>query len=108
MKVCTSAGLGSLRFSYGKPASRLDPPVWLSRGGKRETREGLSTALEVCKESLVIRLYKVNTMLVPGLESQSPKWTSTVSPTCEDVANKGRTVRMRESAVIDTKNGEET
>ena len=30
-------------------------------------------------ESLVIRLYKVYTMLMPGLESQSPEWTSTVS-----------------------------
>ena len=33
----------------------------------------------VCKESLMIRLYRVYTMLVPDLESQSPKWTSTVS-----------------------------
>ena len=27
----------------------------------------------------MIRLYRVYTMLVPDLESQSPKWTSTVS-----------------------------
>ena len=76
-------------------------------GRERKLGKALCAALEVCKESLVIRLYRVYTMLVPDLESQSPKWTSTVSTTCEDVASKGRTVRMRRSVLIDTKNDEE-
>ena len=59
-------------------------------------------------ESLVIRLYKVYTMLMPGLESQSPEWTSTVSTImrrCGD--DDEETVRMRGSVMVNTKNGEE-
>ena len=37
-------------FSYGKPASRLGPPVWSVTQGKRELEANKQTTLVVCKE----------------------------------------------------------
>lgn len=55
--------------------------------GKRETREDADNALVSIVHTRMLgiasdnmqALQSVHSMLVPGLESQSPEWTSTVS-----------------------------